>query len=84
MHSVHLKTSGFLQVLRTWKQIVRSNTRCIHSLLSPRRCQRAGTYRLSVAGLGHTPEILTPIPSLTFWEWDEPAFELWPGNQAGK
>ena len=29
----HLKTSGFLRVLRTRDRIVRSNTECIHSLL---------------------------------------------------
>jgi|GEM_PF-1675724 len=34
MHCVHLKTSGFLQVLRTRDRIVRSNTWFIHSLLS--------------------------------------------------
>ena len=34
MHFVHLKTSGFLRVLRTRDRIVRSNTWCIHSLLT--------------------------------------------------
>jgi len=34
MHFVHLKTSGFLRVLRTLDRIVRSNTRFIHSLLN--------------------------------------------------
>ena len=34
MHFVHLKTSGFLRVLRTRDRIVRSNTWFIHSLLS--------------------------------------------------
>jgi len=34
MHCVHLKTSGFLRVLRTRDRIVRSNTWFIHSLLS--------------------------------------------------
>ena len=33
MHFVHLKTSGFLRVLRTRDRIVRSNTWFIHSLL---------------------------------------------------
>jgi len=33
MHFVHLKTSGFVRVLRTRDRIVRSNTRYIHSLL---------------------------------------------------
>ncbi len=33
MHFVHLKTSGFLRVLRTLDRIVRSNTWFIHSLL---------------------------------------------------
>ena len=33
MHLVHLKTSGFLRVLRPRDPIVRSNTRFIHSLL---------------------------------------------------
>ena len=33
MHCVHLKTSGFLRVLRTRDRIVRSNTWFIHSLL---------------------------------------------------
>ena len=35
--SVHLKTSGFLRVLRTRDRIVRSNTRFIHSLLEQAR-----------------------------------------------
>ena len=34
MHFVHLKTSGFLRVLRTRDRIVRSNTWFIHSLLA--------------------------------------------------
>ena len=34
MHCVHLKTSGFLRVLRTRDRIVRSNTWFIHSLLA--------------------------------------------------
>ena len=34
MHFVHLKTSGFLRVLRTLDRIVRSNTWFIHSLLA--------------------------------------------------
>ena len=34
MHFVPLKTSCFLRVLGTWDRIVRSNTRCIHSLLT--------------------------------------------------
>ena len=34
MHFAHLKTSGFLRVLRTRDRIVRSNTWCIHSLLT--------------------------------------------------
>ena len=36
MHFVHLKTSGFLRVLRTLDRIVRSNTWFIHSLLAGR------------------------------------------------
>ena len=35
MHFVHLKTSGFLRVLRTRDRVVRSNTWFIHSLLRP-------------------------------------------------
>ena len=34
MHFVHLKTSGFLRVLRTRDRIVRSNTLFINSLLA--------------------------------------------------
>ena len=34
MHFVHLKTSGFLRVLRSRDRIVRSNTWFIHSLLA--------------------------------------------------
>ena len=33
MHFFHLKTSGFLRVLRTRDRILRSNTWFIHSLL---------------------------------------------------
>ncbi len=36
MHFVHLKTSGFLRVLRTRDRIVRSNTWFNHSLLAKR------------------------------------------------
>jgi len=35
MHFVHLKTSGFLRMLRNRNRIVRSNTWFIHSLLGP-------------------------------------------------
>ncbi len=35
MHFVHLKTSGFLRMLRSRVRIVRSNTWFIHSLLGP-------------------------------------------------
>ncbi len=34
MHFFHLKTSGFLRVLRSRDRIVRSNTLFIHSLLA--------------------------------------------------
>ena len=46
MHFVHLKTSGFLRVLRTRARIVRSNTWFIHSLLALGRCRGSVSARL--------------------------------------
>ena len=47
MHFVHLKTSGFLRVLRTRVRIVRSNTWFIHSLLGSQWLSLPFLLRLS-------------------------------------
>ena len=56
MHFVHLKTSGFLRVLRTLDRIVRSNTWFIHSLLRLgllRRARREMLYEFDEAQCVH-------------------------------
>ncbi len=56
MHFVHLKTSGFLRVLRTLDRIVRSNTWFIHSLLRLgllRRARREMLYEFDEAQRVH-------------------------------
>ena len=55
MHFVHLKTSGFLRVLRTRDRIVRSNTRVIHSLLA------LGTITRIVSAIRWQPLHASPL-----------------------
>ena len=52
MHFVHLKTSGFLRVLRTRDRIVRSNTWFIHSLLGIDANVLTFSLGLLVLGIG--------------------------------
>ena len=58
MRFVHLKTSGFFQVLRTRDRIVRSNTWFIYSLLSVRRLLRLSALALPLSTLPNRPHTL--------------------------